>query len=127
MSEVPAPPLVTSLDQIDLQMLEAKENLLRQQAEKALREDQNALLIARADDFKLQRKRLRKRIESRPPKLSWLIEEDGNHIQLTRMHNGKPLDAYPPVHRSMAGVYLQAIVQGFHPPRVLTPIEPPAE
>ena len=46
MSEVPSPPLATSLDQIDLQMLEAKENLLRQQAEKALREDQKALLIA---------------------------------------------------------------------------------
>ncbi len=117
--------LPSSLDEIDLQMFEAKEQLLRDKAAKAIRHDEIALLNAHADDFKSKRQKLELRMKAKPAKNSWLIEQDENNLKLTRLMDGKAIETYPPVHRSMAGVYVQAIVQGFRPPRELMPLDPP--
>ena len=60
------------------------------------------------------------RLETRPEGTA-----DENNLKLTRLIDGKAIETYPPVHRSMAGVYVQAIVQGFRPPRELMPLDPP--
>lgn len=55
----------------------------------------------------------------------WLIEVSDKGVQMTRMHNGRPIESYPMVSHAIGAVYLTAISQGFQPPRGLLACDKP--
>ena len=50
---------------------------------------------------------------------SWLIEIDGDVVQLKRLHEGKVCESYRHVDRATAVIWAAAIIQGYQPPRDL--------
>ncbi len=61
------------------------------------------------------------------PKSTWMIETDGNKTTLTRLRNNRVIENYPPVSTAIASIYIQAIIQGYQPPRHLSHLETPSD
>lgn len=52
----------------------------------------------------------------------WVIFVDNDSFLFSREVNGRIDEAYAPVNREKAAVFAAAIIQGFEPPRLLTPM-----
>jgi hypothetical protein len=50
---------------------------------------------------------------------TWMIEVNVDGVMMTRMHDGKSVEAYRRVDHRTGAVYAAAITQGFQPPRNL--------
>lgn len=55
----------------------------------------------------------------------WVIEVDNGGFLFSREVNGRVKENYAPVGREKATVFAVAIIQGFEPPRLFTPMSPP--
>lgn len=53
----------------------------------------------------------------------WVIEIHGDRFLFSREINGCTEESYGPVNGEKAAVFVAAIIQGFEPPRLLTPAD----
>ena len=49
----------------------------------------------------------------------WMLKVNDSGVELTRLHEGKPVERYRRVDHSTGAVYAAAIIHGFQPPRDL--------